>query len=190
LIIKKICMSLLARLAACLSFTACSSGAGLGGHAPLVIVCLQFQKAFIWGDCDQFRFLYQEVSGDLDIQITVDSQDESDIYAKAGLMLRAHLSPEAQTIFVGCQPSGRIETGVRAGKDEKMLARIEPVVQPPCESVDKVIISSCRFRNRNKWNRNKWRVVRETQLSESTQTIYVGFAVCSYDNAMLTTARF
>jgi regulation of enolase protein 1 (concanavalin A-like superfamily) len=46
----------------------------------------------IWGTADQFRFVYQQVTGDVDLIARVDSLAAADPWSKAGVMIRADLS--------------------------------------------------------------------------------------------------
>src|SRR5512132_2802904 len=49
----------------------------------------------IWGQSDQFTFIYQQVSGDVDVVARVDSLTASDAWAKAGVMIRSSLAANA-----------------------------------------------------------------------------------------------
>jgi regulation of enolase protein 1 (concanavalin A-like superfamily) len=48
--------------------------------------------ADIWGSADQFNFIYQPVSGDVDVIARVDSISETSIWSKTGVMIRADLT--------------------------------------------------------------------------------------------------
>jgi glucose/arabinose dehydrogenase/regulation of enolase protein 1 (concanavalin A-like superfamily) len=61
--------------------------------------------ADIWGTADQFRFAHQQRTGDFDITVRVASLVQSDLYTKAGLMVRDSLAPEARHIFALVFPS-------------------------------------------------------------------------------------
>src|SRR4051812_23516650 len=58
--------------------------------------------ADIWGQSDQFHFVYQQVSGDVDVIARVDSVSATDAWAKAGLMIRSSLAADAAhgSVFV------------------------------------------------------------------------------------------
>ena len=51
--------------------------------------------ADIWGHADQFRFVYQEITGDVDIIARVGRIDPTSAWAKAGVMIRASLDADA-----------------------------------------------------------------------------------------------
>ena len=45
----------------------------------------------IWGTSDKFHFVYQQVSGDVDVVARVDSITQADQWSKSGVMIRASL---------------------------------------------------------------------------------------------------
>jgi regulation of enolase protein 1 (concanavalin A-like superfamily) len=49
----------------------------------------------IWGQSDQFNFIYQQVSGDVDVIARVDSLLATNSWAKSGVMIRSSLAPGA-----------------------------------------------------------------------------------------------
>src|SRR5258708_34732026 len=53
----------------------------------------------IWGTADQFHFVYQQISGDVDIIARVDSVLAADAWSKAGVMIRSSLSAGAAQGF-------------------------------------------------------------------------------------------
>ena len=53
----------------------------------------------IWDQSDQFRFVYQQVTGDVDVVARVDSLAATDGWAKAGVMIRSSLAANASHGF-------------------------------------------------------------------------------------------
>ena len=49
----------------------------------------------IWGTADQFRFVYQSITGDADVIARVDSITKADEWSKAGVMIRTSLTAGA-----------------------------------------------------------------------------------------------
>jgi regulation of enolase protein 1 (concanavalin A-like superfamily) len=58
----------------------------------------------IWGTSDQFHFVYQELSGDVDVAARVDSLAPTDVWTKAGIMFRSSLSASAADVLVAATP--------------------------------------------------------------------------------------
>jgi hypothetical protein len=69
----------------------------------------------IWANGDDFRFVYQRLSGDGSITAKIDSVLEADVWTKAGVMIRENLSPEATNGYSFVTPNGRTGTQWRAG---------------------------------------------------------------------------
>ena len=55
--------------------------------------------ADIWGTSDQFRYAYQQRTGDFDISVRVESLTQADLYSKAGLMARESLAANSRQIL-------------------------------------------------------------------------------------------
>jgi regulation of enolase protein 1 (concanavalin A-like superfamily) len=55
--------------------------------------------ADIWGTSDQFHFVYQQMSGDLDVKVRVASISYADRWSKAGVMIRQSLSASSAHAF-------------------------------------------------------------------------------------------
>jgi regulation of enolase protein 1 (concanavalin A-like superfamily) len=49
----------------------------------------------IWGTSDQFHYVYQQASGDMDVKLRVASITQADRWSKAGVMIRASLAANA-----------------------------------------------------------------------------------------------
>jgi len=69
----------------------------------------------IWGSADQFLYVYKTVSGDFDVMATVQSLEQTDDWAKAGIMARQDLDPGSVNIL----------SYSRAANDYVMLQRRE-----------------------------------------------------------------
>lgn len=59
----------------------------------------------IWGTADAFRFAYRTLSGDGTIIARLDSQSNTNAWAKAGVMIRESLAPGARHAFMALTPS-------------------------------------------------------------------------------------
>lgn len=55
----------------------------------------------IWDTADQFHFVYQSVTGDFDVRGRVASLQNTDIWAKAGVMIRESLAAGSRHAFAG-----------------------------------------------------------------------------------------
>ena len=57
----------------------------------------------IWGNADQFTFVYKEVSGDFDVSATIHTLDLTNDWSKAGIMARQDLSPGSINAYSACR---------------------------------------------------------------------------------------
>ena len=53
------------------------------------------------GEADSFHFVYKEVSGNSELMARVLAVDYTSAWAKAGVMMRENLNPEARNVFMG-----------------------------------------------------------------------------------------
>ena len=59
----------------------------------------------VYGTSDEFRFAYQQVTGDLDIRVRATSLESVDAWSKAGVMIRESLNANARNAFMLVSPS-------------------------------------------------------------------------------------
>lgn len=67
----------------------------------------------IWGTTDDFRYTYATLNGNGSITARIDSLDDVDFHAKAGVMIRASTAANSANVFVGIKPSGQLDPIVR-----------------------------------------------------------------------------
>src|SRR5882672_850952 len=72
-------------------FTVCGSGAD------------------IWGAADAFQSVLQPISGDAQIVVRVSSLQNTNTFAKAGVMLRATTAADSAYVILDVRPNGSIE---------------------------------------------------------------------------------
>jgi hypothetical protein len=63
--------------------------------------------ADIWSNADQFRYAFKRLTGDGSIVARVESIGNSDVWAKAGVMIRESLDPGSSHAFMLVTPDGR-----------------------------------------------------------------------------------
>ena len=76
--------------------------------------------ADIWGAADAFQFVSQATSGDTQIVARVATLQNTNPYAKAGVMLRADGSAGAATVLLDVRPDGEVEFMSRAASGAAM----------------------------------------------------------------------
>ncbi|HPD18529.1 MAG TPA: CBM9 family sugar-binding protein, partial [Candidatus Goldiibacteriota bacterium] len=54
----------------------------------------------IWGTADNFRYIFQIVSGDFDVSLQVNFVPTTDAWSKVGIMMRESLAPGSKHVFI------------------------------------------------------------------------------------------
>lgn len=142
----------------------------------------------IWAKSDQFRYLWQKISGDVYLGATLDSLVDSHIHAKAGLMLRGGLEPDAAFVMIHVFPDGELMLAIREEPGAEVTQKTIGRVQVPIRMrlVRKGPQLEAAFvENGGQWTPERVRLPLALRFGG-----YVGFAVMSHDNQALTTARF
>ena len=85
----------------------------------------------VWNDHDEFRFVWQKVGGDFVFQAVVENLAEVFPYAKAGLMIRGGLEPDAPHVLIHVFPSSQIAVGWREKKGDNMQEKKFPIREFP-----------------------------------------------------------
>lgn len=74
----------------------------------------------IWGTSDSFHYVYQTTPGDIEIVVRVNSEQDTNTFAKAGAMLRQTTDPAAAATLIDVRPNGVIEFMHRTNPGESM----------------------------------------------------------------------
>ncbi len=91
----------------------------------------------IWGTADQFRYAHKNLSGDGSMVVRVDSLVDSDVWAKAGVMIRETLEPGSAFAAVylsadnGVRYQARLETDASAVSDSAVASSEQIALREP-----------------------------------------------------------
>jgi hypothetical protein len=96
---------------------------------------IQGAGADIWGSADSFQFVHAPVTGNFQTTWNVKSLDDTDPFAKAGLMIRDSVAPDAMTVILDMKPNHEVEFMGRlcTGCDMQYLGGT--TVTPPAELI-------------------------------------------------------
>ena len=86
----------------------------------------------IYGTSDEFFFVYTQMTGDFSAIVSADHLDDTNPWAKAGLMARASLNANSQYSMVFRNPAG--DAGMSAFRQRWEIPPMCPVVPPNLES--------------------------------------------------------
>jgi hypothetical protein len=143
--------------------------------------------ADIWGPVDQFRFVYQRVSGDIDITARVNSLKGTQAWTKAGVMIRDSLAATAThaSLFLsggkGVAFQRRTAKGLSSGNTSGPASKAPGWVK--LERRGSIITAL--------WSKDSrsWTVIGSDVIT-LPPAFYVGLAVTSHDNNSMATAIF
>lgn len=161
--------------------------------------------ADIWENADQFHFVFEEVSGDFDVAVRVESFTPAHLYSKTGLMIRESLGAASAHVmfflFSDDEPRnnnlGAYEMQFRPQPGESCQA-IYPAVRPPAPPEFPAAWPNSWLRVARRGNQfsayastdgQTWKLYGEKVLTLA-QTLKVGPALTSHNPDAAATASF
>jgi hypothetical protein len=158
--------------------------------------------ADIFNKADEFHFAYKQLSGVGSIIAKVESVDNTDPWAKAGVMIRETLDPGSKfaglyitstnsdgTATNGCRFQARTETDGEATSDSPVATNEQKaVIAPYWVKLERDFAGNFRgyySSNGSTWTPMVWR----PSISMSSN-VYIGLAVTSHDAALTCEAKF
>ncbi|NJK87450.1 MAG: DUF1349 domain-containing protein, partial [Bacteroidales bacterium] len=142
----------------------------------------------IWNNSDNFHFAYQQVSGDMEIVSRVESIDNTDPWAKAGVMIRETLTGESRNVFmcISSQNGVSFQQRTNPGNGSGSSSTGEPVSVPYWMKITRkgnVFTGSVSPDGKN-WTEAG---VFEFKMAKDC---YAGIAATSHNNSVVCAARF
>jgi len=149
----------------------------------------------IFGTADQFTFAYKSLTGDGSIIVRVDSLENTDPWAKAGVMIRESLSPDARFAGVYATPGngvrfqGRLLNAGEATSDTSVATdEQKALVAPVWVKIERIgtTVNAYYSTDGSKWTAMSW----NPQTISMVGTVYIGLVVTSHNVNVATTAVF
>ncbi len=141
--------------------------------------------ADVWGSADQFRFVYQTVSGDADVIARVDALGDTYPWAKAGVMVRSDLSAGGANALMLISPERGTSFQTRTAANGATTNVKGSALAPP--SWVRLLRTGTLVTGYVSADGTAW-----TKVSSATvalgATAYVGLAVTSHNVTTATTA--
>src|SRR6185369_5174975 len=160
---------------------------GRGGFSN-TIATVTGSGADIWGNADAFHYAYFLAINDCTIIARVNSVENTDPWAKAGVMIRATLAAgSAQAMMIispgnGASFQWRSTTGGTSAQSQSGGVSAPYWV--------KLVRSGSSFRGYVSADGGAWTQVGSAQTISMAGAVYVGLPVTAHDNADLCTATF
>ena len=139
----------------------------------------------IWDNTDAFHFVYQSLHGDGQITARVTSVGKTDAWAKAGVMIRDGIAPNAAHAYsmVTAEAGAELQFRLKAGEESN--DKVGPGVRVPywvkLERKGKVFISSMSADGKN------WNQIGDITI-EMQPDVFIGLAVTAHNNGAICTA--
>ena len=162
---------------------------GIAGNALIRsdTFTIEGSGADIWGSSDKFHYVYQPVSGDVEIVAKIIYQENTKYWAKAGVMIREDLTAGSKNAFSMLTGSGGSSWQARTNSGGSSIGGGGPLDSAPLWL--KVVRADSIFTEYRSTDGVNWTVLQSQSISMS-EDVYVGLAVTSHDNAQLGTAIF
>jgi len=143
----------------------------------------------IWSGSDEFHFAYKILSGPGSIVAKVESVENTNDWAKAGVMIRNTLEPGSEHAMTAVTPGNGVWFGWRkeAYKDSYSQKRT-PITAPHWVKIERDI--SGDFRAYNSTNGSTWQILGVSQNIQMNRDVYIGLALCSHDADLTCEAVF
>ena len=133
----------------------------------------------IWGRADQFQFVYQQVTGDVQIVARVTSLSAADAWAKAGVMIRQSLAAGSPHAAMLGTPGGGWSAESRKSSDGLTTDSSGPSGAPPgwvrLVRAGNVVSAS------HSYDGSTWSAVSSETIAMSS-SVYVGLAVSGHNS--------
>jgi hypothetical protein len=144
----------------------------------------------IWDQADAFHFVYQTIKGDGCIMAKVTSLDNTNEWAKAGVMFREKLEPGSKHAMCVTTPANQSHMQWRPTADD--ASQNADAVGDNAPYWVKIERKGDKFTASVSKDGKDWASAGDPQTVEmpKDKDIYVGLAVTAHDNGQVTTAVF
>jgi hypothetical protein len=142
----------------------------------------------IWGTADGFRFVYLPVNGNCTITARVLSVQNTDQWAKAGVMIRSSLTANSANAFVAVTPGNGVTWQYRTSNGGNTGNNAIGGLLAPYWV--RLVRSGSTFTAFRSPDGVTWTQQGSPQSITMGTTVYVGLALTSHNNSSLCTATF
>ena len=144
----------------------------------------------IWGTADEFHYVYQEVSGDVEIIARVASQEATQIWSKSGVMIRETLNAGSKQAHMFMTPNYGFNFQWRVQTDSASSAVSGGSTNSDPNNWVRLVRSGNSISAYESSNGTDWTQVGAAQNISMSTSIYVGLSVCSHSDGNLCETEF
>ena len=141
----------------------------------------------IWGTADSFQFVSQPVDGDVEVDARLTSMQNTNTFAKAGIMIRESLAADSPHVILNVRPTTDLELMTRptAGAETTFLATARQALP----AFLRLVRSGTTITGYVSADGINWTTVGSTAVSFGAHAV-VGLVVCSVAPGTLNTSTF
>jgi hypothetical protein len=146
----------------------------------------------ISGSADSFRFLYQTLSGDGEIQACVSSVQNTGTAGRIGVIIRESLTSGSKYAFMGISPDGTFRWQRRSSTGGATSSTTSGA-GTPSNAWARLVRTNGVFYGYNSANGTNWTLLSSRSITRSitmATNIYVGLAVASGTSNVLNSSTF
>ncbi len=158
---------------------------------------IEASGADIWGANDEFHFVYQQLSGDVEIITRVVSLENTNGWAKAGVMIRNSLAPNAAMALLSMHPNA---TGSGSGytlqqrdaDGTSMTSSVNHNIGPelsPYPVFLRLVREGDTFSAYGSSTNGNWQLLGSRNVPMNSE-VYVGLAATSHNDGILGSSVF
>ncbi len=141
----------------------------------------------IWGNADQFQYIYQQMTGDVEVIARLAGLQATNVWTKAGVMIRESLAPGSRHAFMA-------GTGSSGWAFQRRIATdgVSDHTSGPSGSAPgwvRLVREGSLFSAYHSTNGSTWTLVGSDTISVAS-TAYVGLAVTSHNTGSAAVATF
>ncbi len=164
---------------------------GSFAEAPMGTYTITASGANIWGKSDQFHYAYKTLTGVGSITARVMSVQDTDVWAKAGVMIRETPDPGSKHAFACVTPGNGIASQGRNTTNDISFSTKQGGITAPCWVKLERHISG-NFTVSHSANGSSWQPVMGAtpEYIPMSSNVYIGLALTSHNTARTCKAVF
>lgn len=142
----------------------------------------------IWASADEFHYVYKSLSGDGEVIARVETQENTDGWAKAGVMIRESLTAGSKNAATVMTPANGAAFQVRTATGNSSTSNITGGLAAP--RWVKIVRSGDSFTSFQSADGSSWTQIGSAVTVAMGAQVYAGLAVTSHSDGTLSTATF
>jgi regulation of enolase protein 1 (concanavalin A-like superfamily) len=143
--------------------------------------------ADIWTAADEFQFVYQPASGDCDIRARVVTQQNTHVWAKAGVMIRETLNANSSEVTTAVTPGSGVTFVKRTATGASSTSTTTAGITAP--QWVRLVRTGSTFTSSYSPDGATWTTLGSTNITMAT-SVFIGLPVCSHADGTNCTATF